>query len=71
MTAEIRMQEPIVIGERTFIPVVSDVSFCHEHGMAGAVQPLAILIGEKGEWGIVLLEGDSVIALLEKIVLPV
>ena len=66
MTAEIRMQEPRVIGERTFIPVVSDVSFCHEHGMAGCVQPLALLIGEDGQWGIVLLEGDSVAALLEK-----
>jgi hypothetical protein len=71
MTAEIRMQEPRVIGDRTFIPVVSDVSSCHEHGMMGCVQPLALLIGENGKWGIVLLEGDSVVALLEKIVLPV
>jgi hypothetical protein len=71
MTAEIRMQEPRIIGDRTFIPVVSDVSFSHEHGMAGFVQPLALLIGEDGQWGIVLLEGDSVVALLEKIVLPV
>ena len=70
MTAEIRMQEPRVIGTRTFIPVVSDLSFCHEHGMAGYVRPLALLIGEDGQWGIVLLEGDSVVALLEKIVLP-
>ncbi|MGB7787983.1 hypothetical protein [Methanoregula sp.] len=70
MTAEIRMQEPLVIGNRTIIPVVSDVSLSHEQGMMASVRPLALLIGEDGKWGIVLLEGDSVVALLEKIVLP-
>ena len=71
MTAEIRMQEPQVIGNRTIIPVVSDLSASHEQGMMASVRPLALLIGEDGKWGIVLLEGDSLVALLEKIVLPV
>jgi hypothetical protein len=64
------MQEPRYIGNRTFIPVVSEVSFSHEAGMMAAVRPVALLIGEDGVWGIVLLEGDSVAGLLEKIVLP-
>ena len=71
MTAEIRMQEPQVIGNRTIIPVVNDLSVSHELGMMASVRPLALLIGEDGKWGIVLLEGDSIIALLEKIILPV
>ncbi|MGA2917147.1 hypothetical protein [Methanoregula sp.] len=71
MTAEVRMQEPRVMGNRIIIPVVSDVSLCHEQGMMCSVRPLALLIGEDGKWGIVLLEGDSVVALLEKIILPV
>jgi hypothetical protein len=71
MTAEIRLQEPQVIGNRTIIPVVSEYSLCHEQGMLVSVRPLALLIGEGGTWGIVLLEGDSVAALLEKILLPV
>jgi hypothetical protein len=71
MTAEIRLQEPKVIGNRTIIPVVSEYSLCHERGMLVLVRPLALLIGEGGKWGIVLLEGDSVVALLEKIILPV
>jgi hypothetical protein len=68
MTPEIRLQEPRVLGNRTIIPVVSEMSFCQEQGMIASVRPLALLIGEDGTWGIILLEGDSVTALLEKIV---
>ena len=70
MNAGIRLQEPRVIGSRTFIPVVAASSVSHDRGMMGSARPLALLIGEDGAWGIVLLEGDSVQALLEKIVLP-
>lgn len=67
---ELRMQSPQVYGNRTIIPVVREISACHEHGMMGIVAPVALLIGENGEWGIALLEGDSIAALLEKIILP-
>lgn len=70
MTAEFRLQLPQMYGNRTIIPVVSEVSACHEYGMMGSVHPVALLIGEDGNWGITLLEGESVVALLEKIVLP-
>jgi hypothetical protein len=70
MTTEIHLLPPQVFGNRTIIPVVSDFSVCHKYGMTAAIQPVALLIGEDGMWGITLLEGDSVFALLENIVLP-
>ncbi|MGA2122393.1 MAG: hypothetical protein ABSG49_10205 [Methanoregula sp.] len=70
MNTELRLQQPQFFGNRTIIPVVSSVSLCLEHGMMGSVRPVALLIGEDGKWGIALLEGDSVVALLEKLVLP-
>ena len=70
MNAELRLQPPQVYGDRTIIPVVSELSACHDHGMMGSVRPVALLIGENGAWGIALLEGDSVAALLERLVLP-
>lgn len=70
MNAELRLQTPRVYGDRTIIPVVSEMSACSGHGMMGSVRPVALLIGEDGAWGIALLEGDSVAALLEKLVLP-
>jgi hypothetical protein len=71
MNAEFRLQQPQVCGNRTIIPVVSNISVCHGQGMFASIRPVALLIGEDGEWGIALLEGDSLIALLEKLVLPV
>jgi hypothetical protein len=70
MNAALRLQPARVYGDRTIIPVVSEVSACHDHGMFGSVRPVALLIGENGTWGIALLEGDSVAAVLEKLVLP-
>jgi hypothetical protein len=70
MNTELRLQQPQFFGNRTIIPVVSSVSISHEHGIMGSVRPVALLIGEDGRWGIALLEGDSVVALLEKLVLP-
>ncbi|MDD1686836.1 hypothetical protein [Methanoregula sp.] len=70
MSNELRLQQPQVYGNRTIIPVVRENSTCYGHGMIAAVHPVALLIGENGAWGIVLLEGDSVAAILEKIVLP-
>jgi len=58
MNAELRLQEPQVYGDRTIIPVVSEVSACHGCGMMASVDPVALLIGEDGRWGITLLEGD-------------
>ena len=71
MTTEIRLLDPQVYGSRTIIPVVSDTTFHHDNGMMAVVHPVALLIGEDDHWGIALLEGDSVIALVERIVLPV
>ena len=70
MNAVFRLQQPQVCGSRTIIPVVSEISACNGHGMFVSVQPVALLIGEDGEWAIALLEGDSVAALGEKLVLP-
>jgi hypothetical protein len=71
MTAEIRLLAPHVIGNRTIIPIVSEMRSSFGCGVIVSVQPLALLIGEDGNWGVALLEGDSVPALLEKLVLPV
>jgi hypothetical protein len=70
MNTELRLQQPQFFGNRTIIPVVGSVSVCHEHGMMGAVRPVALLIREDGGREIALLEGDSVAALLEHLVLP-
>jgi len=70
MTTEIRLFTPQVIGKRTFIPVVCDSTSCTNSGMITAVSPVALLIGEDDQWGIALLEGDSVIELLGRIVIP-
>jgi hypothetical protein len=69
MKTQIRLLAPQVFGQRTIIPVVSDTSFFHDQGTMAAVSPLALLIGEDDRWGIALLEGDSVTALLEQLVL--
>ena len=71
MNAEFRLQQPLVCGSRTIIPVVSEISACNGHGMFASVRPVALLIGEDGQWGIALLEGESIAALDEKLVLPV
>jgi hypothetical protein len=70
MTGDIHLLAPQVFGDRTIIPVVTDATFCYDNGMMTAVCPVALLIGEDDCWGIALLEGDSVPALLERIVLP-
>jgi hypothetical protein len=70
MNPALHLQQPQVYGNRTIIPVVYETSVCHDCGMMGLVRPVALLIGENGQWGIALLEGDSVIALLETLVLP-
>jgi hypothetical protein len=70
MNAELRLQPPRVFGDRTIIPVVSEQSACSDHGMMASVRPVALLIGEDGAWDIALLEGDSVAALLERLILP-
>jgi len=70
MNAELRLQPPQVYRNCTIIPVVRETAACHEHGMMGIIHPVALLIGENGAWRIALLEGDSVTALLEKIILP-
>lgn len=71
MNAEFRLQQSQVYGNRTIIPVVSNISVCHGHGVFASVRPVALLIGEDNEWGIALLEGDSIDAVMEKLVLPV
>lgn len=70
MNEEYRLQEPLVLGSRTIIPVVSGCSTRHGHGMFASIRPVALLFGEGGNWGIALLEGDSPAGLMEKIVLP-
>lgn len=59
MRTELKLQQPLTAGDRTIVPVVREMSFCHESGMAGEIRPVALLIGEDGSWGIALLEGDS------------
>ena len=70
MSGALRLQQPQKFGNRTVIPVVSEIFVSHDHGVSGATDPVALLIGEDGEWGIALIEGDSVTALLERLVLP-
>jgi hypothetical protein len=69
MNAGFRLQQPQVYGSRTIIPVVHEIVLSHGNGMAASVRPVALLIGEEGEWGVALLEGDSIAALVEDILL--
>jgi hypothetical protein len=71
MKEEFRLQEPQVYGSRTIIPVVVGISACHDQGMMASLRPVALVIGEGATWGIALLEGDSIAAVVEKILLPV
>jgi len=68
MNTEMRMQQPLICGNRRIIPVVRAQSFCYEHGMIASVQPVALMVEEGGKWGITLLEGDSVADFLENLV---
>lgn len=69
MNAELKLQQPQILGNRTIVPVVSETFVCNEQGMAGSIRPVALLIGEDGKWDIALLEGDSPVAILERLVL--
>ena len=67
MTPVVRLLAPRVFGNRTIIPVIRETSFCHDNGMVASVIPVALIIGDEGAWGVALLEGESVPALLDSI----
>jgi hypothetical protein len=68
VTATIRLQEPFIDGDRRIYPVVSCVSETFSHGTVGSLLPLALIIEEGTEVSCVLLGGDSLGAILEKLV---
>jgi hypothetical protein len=52
----IRMQEPIVCGERIIIPVVRESGVTCSGGAFGGICPVALLVGECGKWFFVAIE---------------
>lgn len=70
MTATVRLQEPFVLGSRRVYPVVAEMTQIFGGGMVASVLPLALIIEEDGVFSYTLLEADSFIAVLEKLVCP-
>jgi hypothetical protein len=52
----IRMQEPIVCGGRVIVPVVRETWLVVAGGVFAGVSPVALLVGERGEWFFVSVE---------------
>jgi hypothetical protein len=52
----LRIQEPIVCGERVIVPVVREAGFTMTGGIFAAVSPVALLVRECGEWFFVAIE---------------
>lgn len=67
MSATVRVQEPLVTGNRKIYPVVAEMSLTMGQGMMGSLIPLALIIEEDGTFSYILLEGESFPALLEKV----
>ncbi|WP_321506944.1 hypothetical protein [uncultured Methanoregula sp.] len=58
MTGTLRLQEPVIIGDRKIWPVVAEVCIIMEHGMTAMVNPVALIMEENGHFtGAVL--GDT------------
>jgi hypothetical protein len=68
MTATIRLQDPFIDGNRRIYPVVTDVEATFGPGAVGYLAPLALIIEEDGRVSCVLIGGDSIVAILEKLV---
>ena len=71
MNANVRLQEPFVMGNRKIYPVVFEETMILESGMVGSLAPLALIIEEDGRFSCALLAGESFLEILEKLVCPV
>ena len=71
MSANVRLQEPYRVGNRKIYPVVVEETTIMGIGMVGSLAPLALIIEEDGEFSYTLLAGESLPAVLEKLVCPV
>lgn len=71
MNANVRLQEPFVMGNRKIYPVVFEETMILESGMVGSLAPLALIIEEDGRFSFALLAGESFLEILEKLVCPV
>ena len=48
MTATLRLQEPLILGDRKIYPVVSEICLSLEHGTTALLNPVALIIEENG-----------------------
>ena len=67
MSATVRVQEPLALGNRKIYPVVTEMFLTIGTGIMGSLLPLAFIIEEDGAFSYILLEGESFAAVLEKI----
>jgi hypothetical protein len=67
MTTAVRLQEPLVLGERRVYPVVAEAWTGFDQGGIASLVPLALIIEEGGEYTVALLGIDSVAALAERL----
>ena len=55
----LRLGPPVVCGGRLFVPIIRVLSISQEQGGFGLCTPVAILIGEGGNWYFVSLDPNT------------
>lgn len=63
----LKMQEQIVSGGRVIVAIVRETGHAAAGGVFAAVDPVALLIGESGEWFFVAIEDGFDPALVEEL----
>jgi hypothetical protein len=67
MTGRLRLQKPVIIGDRTIWPVVAEVWVTMEHGMTARINPVALIVEEKGHFTGAVLDDMSMETILDRL----
>ena len=68
--SSLRLAPPVAWGGRLFVPLVRILSISHERGGIVLCTPVAILIGEGGQWSFISLDPDTTQECLLDLELP-
>ena len=66
----LRLAPPVALGGRLIVPLIRIFSFSHERGGICLCTPVALLIGEGGQWSFVSLDPDTTQECLGELELP-
>jgi hypothetical protein len=68
--SSLRLAPPVAWAGRLFVPLIRILSFSHERGGICLCTPVALLIGEGGQWSFVSLDPDTTQECLGELELP-